>query len=38
LNSGAETRPSPSLSSMAKVVAYFSVSTMVVVEPPSVDA
>src|SRR5918995_636422 len=35
LNSAAETRPSPSLSSMAKVVAYLSVSTIVVVGPPS---
>src|SRR5918995_6485407 len=35
LNSAAETRPSPSLSSMAKVVAYLSVSTIVVVGSPS---
>src|ERR671911_1048976 len=35
LNSAAETRPSPSLSSMAKVVAYLSVSTIVVVASPS---
>ena len=34
LNSAAEMRPSPSLSSMAKVVAYLSVST-IVVGPPS---